>query len=75
MTSSNDVKEPQQTYGEPANAGPDADAAAQAEAEVEATLKGSMQRCGARRKQPGTDLIIMRNGVITRVSPVEKSAP
>lgn len=77
MTSPNNVGEPQRLNGEPpANAIPDADA------ETEAIANGALaalQRAAlAARKlaqQTGTDLIVMRNGVITRVNPNEETEP
>jgi predicted ABC-type ATPase len=77
MTSPNTAKEPQRTYGEPP-----ANGTADADAEAEANLRGSLaalhRAAHAARKlaqQTGTDLIVMRNGVITRVSPDEKTEP
>ena len=77
MTSPNAAKEPQRTYGEPPADGP-ADADAEAEANLRGSLAALHRAAQAARKlarQTGTDLIVMRNGVITRVSPDEKTDP
>jgi hypothetical protein len=69
MTTPRDVKEPQPAYGD-LPAGSDAD------------LKGSLAaiRRAAHRarqvaQQTGTDLIVVRGGRITRVSPGKKEQP
>jgi hypothetical protein len=81
MASPNTAEEPQRTYGEPpahAPANVDADADADAEANLRGSLAALHRAAQAARKlaqQTGTDLIVMRNGVITRVSPYEKTEP
>ena len=75
MASTNTAQEPQRTYGEPPANGP-ADAEAEAEANFRGSLAALHRAAQAARKlaqQTGTDLIVMRNGVITRVSPYEKT--
>jgi predicted ABC-type ATPase len=81
LTSPNIVKEPQRTYGgPPANDIPERDAEAEAEADaiVNGALAALRRAAQAARKlaqQTGTDLIVMRNGVITRVNPNEENEP
>lgn len=77
MTSTTTAKEPQRTYGEPPARAP-ADVDADADANLTGSLAALHRAAQAARKlaqQTGTDLIVMRNGVITRVSPHEKTEP
>ena len=77
VTSPNTVREPQRAYGDPrANAGADADA--ESEAIAKGALAALRRAALAARKlaqQTGTDLIVMRNGVITRVNPNDGNEP